>query len=402
MTPNTEFLFKGKASGQFGQGLLEAGFDDGLFRPFYNHKGEPCVTVNTGRIIEKDGKLYQEKETRRVADVMRHGYMNPTFNTTTLRFADWIHFEQRLIMATRQELQAWADLSAANSIGGFDAMSTMTYEYEAVTDIGEVSVSMDGSSSGRDFQPEFVNSSIPLPIYHVDSTMGMRYNMVSAKRGTPLSAVKIEQAGRRIAEYVEDSVIGLLTGDETVKGPTYGTRSGFHAHREASRVYGYTNHPSRNTKTDLTTPTGSNPQATVDDVLEMRDILYDDGFKGPFMLYHSTDWNVYMDDDYGQIGTGSSYGFAPTKTLRERLRQIEDIRDVRQLRRMTSTTAPLTLLLVSMDSNVAAAINGATPRTIQWETKGGWELNFRTYAIQVPVLYYDANGNMGIVHGTTS
>lgn len=399
---NIEFLHKGKASGQFGQGLMEAGFDDGLYRPFYNHKGEPCVTVNTGKIIEKDGKLFYEKETRRIADVVRNGYMNPTFNATTLRFADWIHFEQKLIQATRQELQAWADLSAANSIGGFDAMSTMTYEYEAVTDLGEVMVSMDGRASGRDFQPEFVNSSVPLPIYHVDSSMGMRYNMVSAKRGTPMSAVKIEQAGRRIAEYVEDSVIGLLTGDETVKGVTYGTRANFHPHREASRIYGYLNHPNRNIKNDLTTPTGSNPQATVDDVLEMRDILYDDGFNGPFMLYHSTDWATVLDDDYGQIGTGSSYGFAPTKTLRERLLSIKDIKDVRQLRRLTSSASPHTLILVSMTSNVAAAINGATPRTVQWETKGGWELNFRTYAIQVPVFYYDANGNMGIVVGTTS
>lgn len=398
----TEFITNGRPSGEFGGALQQNGWDDGYFRPFYNSRDEPCVTVNTGKVIEKDGKLYYDKETRRIADEMRRGKFNPTFNATSLRFADWIHFEQRLIMVVREELQAWADLSSMNSIGGFDAMSTMTYEYEAVTDLGEVVVSMDGRDSGRDFEPEFVNSSVPLPIYHVDSSMGMRYNLVSAKRGTPMSAVKIEQAGRRIAEYVEDSVIGVLTGDETVKGVNYGTRATFHPHREASKVYGYTNHPSRMVKTDLTTPTGSNPQATVDDILEMRDLLYDAGFKGPFMLYTSTDWNNVLDSDYGFIGTGSSYGFAPNSTLRERIMKIEDIKDVRQLRRLTGTSNPFTLIMISMNSNVAGAINGVTPRTIQWETKGGWELNFRTYAIQVPVLYYDANGNMGIVHATTS
>lgn len=399
---NTEFLVNGQATGEFGRNLMQNGWDDGYFRPFYNSRGEPCITVNTGRIIEKDGKFFQEKETRRIVDEMGKGRFNPTFNATSLRFADWIHFDNRLLLATRQVLRAWTDLSAASTVGGFDAMSSMTFEYEAVTDIGKVHVSMDGRTSGEDFQPEFVNSSVPLPIYHVDSSMGMRYDLVSKKRGTPMSATKIEQAGRRIAEYVEDTVIGSLIGGGTVIGATYGTRTGFHAHREASRVYGYTNHPSRQTKTDLTTPTGTNPDDILQDVLEMRDLLYDAGFPGPFLLYHSTDYNQYMDADYGVIA-GSSYGFAPTKTLRQRIREVEDISDCRQLRRLTSAGGnPFTMIMVNMDGQTAEAINGVTPRTIQWETKGGFELNFRTYAIQVPLLKYDANGNMGIVHGTTS
>lgn len=398
----TELIVNGQPTGEFGRGLMQHGFDDGYYRPFFNNKGEPCVTVNTGNVIEKDGKFYQERETRRIADEMRRGRFNPTFNATSLRFADWIHFDQRLLLATRQVLRAWADLSASSSVAGFDAMSSMTYEYEAVTDLGEVNVSMDGRNSGRDFQPEFVNSSVPLPIYHVDSSMGMRYDLVSKKRGQPMSAVKIEQAGRRIAEYVEDTVIGSLIGGGTVIGATYGTRASFHAHREASRVYGYTNHPSRQTKTDLTTPTGANPDDVLQDVLEMRELLYNAGFSGPFMLYHSTDYNVYMDSDYGVIA-GTSYGFAPTKTLRQRIREIDDISDVRQLRRLTSAGGnPFTMIMVNMDGQTAEAINGVTPRTVQWETKGGWELNFRTYAVQVPLLKYDANGNMGIVHGTTS
>lgn len=400
----TELILPGgQPTGDFGRGLRDNGWDDGYYRPFFNHKGQPCVTVNTGNIIEKDGKFYHEKETRLIADEMRRGRFNPTFNTTTLRFADWIHFEQKLLLATRQVLRAWTDLSASSSISGFDAMASMTYEYEAMTDVGEVMVSMDGRASGRDAQPEFVNSSVPLPIYHVDSSLGMRYDLISKKRGTPISAVKIEAAGRRIAETVEDTVIGTLIGGGSVIGPTYGTRSSFHPHREASRVYGYTNHPNRQTKTDLVTPTGSNPNSTLRDVLTMRDLMYNAGFPGPFMLYHSTDWNVYMDNDYAFTGTGSSWGIAPTKTLRQRLREVEDISDVRQLRRLTSAGGnPFTLIMVNMDGQTADAINGASPRTVQWETKGGFELNFRTYAIQVPVLKYDAAGNMGLVHATTS
>ena len=395
------YLLNGQMHGEFGNALRKVGYDDGYYRPFFNSRGEPCVTVNTGKMINKDGESYPETETRRIVDVMRTGHFNPTFNATSLRFADWIHFEKRLQLCTRQVLRAWSDLSASSSISGFDAMAKMTYEYEAMSDPGEAMASMDGRASGRTNMPQFVTSSVPLPIYHADFDIGMRTDLVSRNSGTPLSAATLEGCGRRIAELVEDTVIGVVNSGSVI-GPTYGTRTGFHPHREASRVYGYTNHPSRQVKTDLTVPTGANPQATLDDVLEMRDLLYDAGFNGPFMLYHSTDWNQFMDNDYGMIGTGSSYGFAPTKTLRERLRAIDDIQDVRQLRRLTSTTNPYTLLMVEMSSQTADAINGATPRIIQWTSKGGWELNFRVYAIQVPVLKYDYNGNMGIVHGTTS
>lgn len=397
----TDFVMNGAGHGEFGSAMHRFGFDHNLFRPYFNEQGIPCVNRYTGKTIIKDGRRILEKEVVPIAEMFRRGKFNPTFNATSLRRDDWIYYDKKLVEATRTRLRAWSDLAAASSVGGFDALAKMTYEYEAMSDTGEVMVSMDGRGAGRDTGLDFVQSSVPLPIYHVDFTLGLRQDLVSRNSGIPLSTTRLEQAGRRIAERVEGSLIGLFTG------PTYGTRANYFPHREASTVYGYTTHPSRQTKTDLTTPTGSNPQATVDDVLEMRDLMYDAGFYGPFMLYHSTDWDLYLDDDYGQT-TGSSYGFAPTKTLRQRLKDIEGIRDVRRLDMLTPTSVnggsanPFTLLLVQMTSDVAEAIDGAAPRIQQWETKGGWELNFRVWAIQTQVLKYDYNGNMGLVHATTS
>jgi hypothetical protein len=56
-----------------------------------------------------------------------------------------------------------------------------------------------------------------------------------------------EAAGRRVAEMVEKTLIGVETG------MTYGTRSGDSttAHTGTSTVYGYTNFPYRVTKTNL-------------------------------------------------------------------------------------------------------------------------------------------------------
>lgn len=380
----------------FGGSLRNSGYDVGMFRPFLNDRGEACVTVNTGKYEEKNGLILPVKQTYYVSEMMARGRFNPTFNATSLRKQDWQYLDKRLLMATRSRLRAWTDLAASSSIGGFDAMAKMTYEYEAMSDPGEAMESMDGRASGRNDTPLYYLSSVPLPIYFSDFSLGMRQNLISGNSGTPISTTLLEAGGRRIAERIERTVIGTLTGVH------YGTiSSGPGAHRANSQVYGYTNFPQRVTKTDVTTPTGSNPNATVDDVLEMRDLMYDNGFYGPFMLYHSTDWDRYLDDDYGQTA-GSSYGFAPNKTLRSRLKEIDGIQDVRRLDLLPSSTNPFNLILIQMTSEVAEAIDGASPRVQQWETKGGWELNMRVYAIQVPVLKYDANDNCGIVHGTTS
>jgi hypothetical protein len=216
-----------------------------------------------------------------------------------------------------------------------------------------------------------------------------------------------EAAGRRVAETIEKTTIGVTTGI------TYGGNSTqVGGYGRTASVYGYINFTNRITKTNLHTPTGSNASQTVSDVLAMRDSLYLNKFYGPFMLYHSNDWDQYMDTDY--ILTG---GNVATQTLRERLKSIEGMQDVRRLdflfgTQLSSSTGPGTdvditlkstrLLMVQMTPDVARAINGMDITTVQWETKGGMQLNFKVMAIQVPQLRADAYGNCGILDATTS
>jgi hypothetical protein len=155
-------------------------------------------------------------------------------------------------------------------------------------------------------------------------------------------------------------------------------------------VYGYTNHPDRNTKTDLTVPDGTNGATTVDEVLSMIETLMGDKFFGPYMVYHSTDWDKYLDDDYRTNDD---------RTLRARLREIEQVQDVRRLDFLSNT---FTLLLVQMTSDVARAVNGMDITTVQWDSVGGMRVNFKVMAIQVPQIRSDFNGNCGILHATTA
>ena len=193
-------------------------------------------------------------------------------------------------------------------------------------------------------------------------------------------------AGRRVAEKIEKTLIGVDTG------VTYGDKTG-RGYSHNSTVFGYMNHPDILMRTTITTPDGTNGATTVDDVLAMIEQANNAYFYGPFMLYHSTDWDKYMDDDYRA---------QDSRTLRQRLRQIEGIMDVRRLDFLVSSSYPFRFILVQMTSEVARAINGMDITTLQWESKGGTELNFKVMCIKVPQIRSDYNSRTGIVLGTTS
>jgi hypothetical protein len=129
------------------------------------------------------------------------------------------------------------------------------------------------------------------------------------------------------------------------------------------------------------------------------------------MLYHSNDWDQYMDTDY--ILTG---GNVATQTLRQRLKAIDGIQDVKRLDYLFSANPaslhtgarseqydhlrPFTMLMVQMTPDVCRAINGMDITTVQWESQGGMRLNFKVMCIQVPQLRADFYGNCGICHAT--
>ena len=364
-------------------------YDPGLLRPYKDARGRKCVTVNTGRTeFDKETQEYKPVyENRLISDLVREGVESPVFNATSLRKDEWIMLDRVVLKATRQRLRAWADLAAANTFGGFDGMSKMILEHEAMTDPGDAIVDMDGITEGRTDNPKFQLEGLPLPIIHSDFWFTSRRLAVSRNSGTPLDSTMAEAAGRRVAEMIEKITIGVTDLSAFVGGADpapYGQTPG---------IYGYTTHPLR-IQTTMTTPTGTNPNVILADVLAMRDLAYAQNFYGPFMLYHSNDWDAYLDNDY-YVTSGT-----PSVTLRNRLRMIEGINDVRRLDFFNDT---LTMLLVQMTGDVCRAVNGMDIRTVQWPSVGGMRLNFKVMCINVPQIRGSYVGQSetqvaGIVH----
>lgn len=366
-----DLINNGIAYGSVGEKLLEVGGDVGILRPYRGDDGYNYVTMNMGN--DSEGKAQYEE--------------HRVNNAASLRKNEWVEFDRVVIKAARQRLRAWADLRAANTFGGFDGFGSMILEHETMSDPGEAFTDFDGLTEGRRDAPKYQLEGLPLPITHSPFWFSSRRLAVSRRMGTPIESTMAESAGRRVAEEIEKTLIGTVVGKTLSPGNVadYGTTP--------PRVYGYTNFPHRITKIDITAPTatGWTPAVLIADVLDMIESLNTAGFYGPFMLYHSTDWSRYMDQDYS--------GAKGDNVLRDRLRKIEQIQDVRRLDFFTST---FSMVLVQMTPDVARAVNGMEFSTVQWESKGGMRLDFKVMAIQVPQLRADFNGKCGICHGTTA
>ena len=391
----TDYVENGRGFGEVGEQLGAVRFEPNLLRPYFDSRGRRCITVNTGhkKFDEKLGYPVPIQKNILVNEAVERGIIPIANAQTSLRKEEWLMMDRAVLSASRQRLRAWNDIP--NSFGGFDGMSKMVLEHERMTDVGEAIVDMDGVETGGTDTPLFLPEGLPLPITHVSFTYTARRLAVSRQSGTPLDTTMAEMAGRRVAEKIEKTLIGEDTG------MTFGDQTG-RGYGAAPTVRGYTNQPDRIQKTDLTAPTGSNPDTTLEEVLAMKDLATAQNFFGPFMLYHSNDWDQYMDNDY-LVGTEAQGLAAPETTLRNRLRAIEGIIDVRRLDYWTGTTA---LLMIQMTSDVVRRVEGMGITTVQWPTKGGAELNFRVMAIMVPQLRSQYVGTSqstskcGIVHAT--
>lgn len=385
-----DFVLNQTGHGPVGEALGGVRFDVGLLRPYIEDDGRVYVTVNTGRMEwNEEAAEYQPVYESVRYDDLPGSMRQVTVNATTLRKEEYINIDRKVVMAARQRLRLWDDLQKAAGTGGFNGMAKTTHEYEAMSDPGEALVDMDGISDGTADSPLFKLRSVPLPITHSSFWFSERRIATSRNTGTPLPTTMAEACGRRVAEMVERTCIGLETG------MNFGTVStGPTAHDGNSQVYGITTFANRTTKTDLTTPTGSNPDAILADVLEMIELLQSDGFYGPYTLYHSTSYSRYLNDDYFRSGSTSA-----VRSVRQRLLETEDVKDIRRLDYLTSGYQ---LILAQITSEYMEAINGMDITTFQWEAKGGLQKFFKVGCIHVPLFKSDYNGNAPIVHGTTS
>lgn len=384
--------------GDVARELSRIDFDAGLKRPYIADNGRAYCDVRKpgARLVtnKTTGKREPEREAVPVDYLVQKGLVPPTYNATALTEDAWKRIDSRVIAAARAPLQAWADLRAHATYGGFDAMGVMGLTRHRITGASEATMSMHVSTQTHQDRPLYDPDVLPLPIAQCGFEFDQRELAVARNSGTPLETTMAAEAGRAVGELIEKVTIGVTDlSTIVIGGSTTYTRRG---------IYGYRTQPGRITKTDVTASASFVASTFFADVLAMIELARAQNMYGPFTLYYSTSWAQYLVRDYWVYVT--SGGAAPTKTVLQRVQEIPQIREVKPLQFFTNTDE---LLLVQWDDAVEA-VNGMELTTVQWETQGGSMVHFRVMAIQVPAIRERYIGSSistkyaPIVHGTTS
>lgn len=386
----------------------QVGFDPGILRPVIQNDGQKYCKVKTGRTVKNkkgthsfttntaEGDQVPESRYIPLQTLINNGMIPFTFNASALPFLVWQKIDRAIIKASRDRLNAWNDLSAANSFGGFDGMAVTGLIRDTMTDPGDAKVDMDTLSDDFNDAPLFTPDILPLPIIHCGMSLSQRRLAQSRNGGIPLDTTLLEACGRRVAETLERMTIGITDFSSLIIGSsTDFTLRG---------IFGFVTQTNRITKIDLTASSSFVPATFVNEVIAMIELARAQKFYGPFVLYHSPSWNQYLSHDY-VTGTSAQGLAAPTMTVRQRVNQIEELQRVAMLDLLTTTDV---LILVQMTSETVRAVNGMEFTPVQWTKDGGAQIMLRVLGIKVPDLRSQYVGTSttvrkcGIVHGTTA
>jgi hypothetical protein len=291
----------------------------------------------------------------------------------TLLRDEWKLMDDTVTTAYQEELTAVTDLlgrglrlNIANPFG------TTVIESQQVGEMTPAHVNMYAGTPPDNDRVEYTLVGVPVPIISKGFWLDERVLEAGRGRGQTLDTTNADAATRVVAEKLEDL---LFNG-----GVAYGGYT----------LYGYTNHPHRNTGTltgAWTTLATTNPAGIINDILAMLAAAYADNVTGQFMLYIPFTWFVALNGDY--FLTAGTLG----QTILQRIMAIPGIAGVRPVRQLTTS-----VVMVDLNRRTVDVGFGFEPRLIQWESQGGMVNHFRVISIMTFRIKSDAGLRSGIAH----
>jgi uncharacterized linocin/CFP29 family protein len=296
-------------------------------------------------------------------------------NAGVLRVDEWKRYDRAVVPAARSMLSAVGDLMALGLFDEFNGMASSVVAWDAIADMGDARLTLDPTADNEEDDIQHTPGYMPLPIAHKGFSIGVRELNMSRNTGVPLSTSSAESAAYVVAKKIEQTL---------VNGASSFTAGG-------GTIYGYLDFPQATTVSLSNGAWDLSASATEAkaDVLNAIQASRDNGFHGPWHLYHPMSWSKALDDDY----TGSTAVPITSKTLRNRLLEIDGLTKVKGLDVITVDKA----VLVNMSPNTVKLQVGLQPTTVQWDEMGGMRTRFMVMSMMVPTLRSAANGNSGII-----
>lgn len=289
-----------------------------------------------------------------------------------LRKEEWIEFDRELIEGAISRTQATADLISAGLTKPIaNSMGKTVLNYDRFGDLSDATVSMDGMARTENDRPNYTPAQLPIPITHKDWRIHLR--LLAASRnpgGEALDTTMTRLSGRKIMEMQEKT---LILGSRQFAGLP---------------IYGYTNHPFRqtggfNTSTNWEAA-GKTGDGMLIDVQTMLSALAAQKQYGPFWIYVSNTASINLDKDFKANGSD---------TIRQRLLKVENVAGIKALDFLPNGN----VLMVQALRETVVLVQGEPLQTVQWDVNGGFGVDFKGFMIQVP-LVRAISGQSGIFH----
>lgn len=286
-------------------------------------------------------------------------------NNDLLQKDEWIKLDEVVVKTANMVLNVVTDLKAAGLTIDLGGLGVLISQFETVSSMEGANVDLSGVTEGSGDTPEFNLNSVLIPIIHKDFFLNLRRLLASRRMGEALDTTGIAIATRLVAEALENLV---FNGSSMVSG--------------SAGIYGLFTHPSIN---DAGAPSGSwgtpaNIFTDVDTMLGKEDA---DNFRGPFNLYIANNlWNVTRQD-------AKAYG---DRTVLDRLLAYPEIASVKS----SGVIADGKACLVQMTSDVVDLAVGQDIKPVQWDSKGGMQLNVKVLSAAAPRVKADHDGRSGI------
>lgn len=319
--------------------------------------------------------IFQGKGSGSVASKLLSNGMdtNKLRTNDTLGYDDWKRIDEQVLMIAQRRMVGINDLISRGLVfdmGGAGLGKTVL-AYQDASDINDAQVSMDAVNRGAKDRQEFDINYLPLPIIHCDFSYSVREINMAREGKIPIDTTMAEAASRKVSEKAETI---LFQGNSAF---TFG----------GGTIRGYQDHPDRNTVSlsanwDASSKTGAQ---ILDDVLSMIQASINDRYYGPWGLYIPTAYQRVLGEDYSAQYPGS---------IRERLMQLEGLEYIR----VADFISANNVILVNLNSECVRMVAGLPLRTVQWESEGGFQLNFKVLTILVPQIRSDQDNRSGIVH----
>lgn len=292
-----------------------------------------------------------------------------------LTYDEWKDIDRVVLEEASIRTNGIADLMSRGLVYKTNGLGATVLQWQTESDIEAASVSMDGITRGQRDRPAYVTASMPLPIIHYDFSFTAREIAASRNQssGNPLDTTAVRLATRKVTELAEQILF-----------------QGYSAYSFGGGIIrGYQDAPQRTQGNMSATWTASAATGTTikNDVINMQQALTNDRMHGNHMLYIPTAYQQVLGDDYS-----TSY----PKSIKSRLMELDGLIDVKVADQLTAAN----VVMVQLTADVVRMVEGLAITTVQWESAGGMQINFKVMAILLPQVRNTQANRSGIVHYT--